>query len=89
MLVVKVELHSAVTGAVKQIAQAIITNDGTGGQRLGNYDVKVARKGVFGLKNNWERPLRRGRVERYPRLTHNVWRLVSRALRAAFPEEVE
>jgi len=28
-----------------------------------------------------------GEVLNYPRLSYNVWRLVSRALRSAFPEE--
>lgn len=87
MIVVKVELHSAITGSVTQLAQAIIANDGTGGNTKGNYDIRVAKKGDFDLKKNWTNPLREGRVENYPRLSYNVWRLVIRALRDAFPEE--
>ena len=30
---------------------------------------------------------RAGQVKNYPRLSYNVWRLISRALRASFPEE--
>jgi len=88
MLILKLELHSAITGKTTQIAQAIIANDGGAVQaNVGHYDVKVARKGKFALPDNWHNPLRTGRVENYPRLSYNVWRLVIRALLSAFPEE--
>ena len=82
MIVVKVELHSAVTGIVSEIGRTILVNDGTGTRSRGNYHVAVMRKGS-------RQTLRNGRVEDYPRLSYNVWRLVSRALLSAFPEEAK
>ena len=41
MLVVKVELHSAVDGSVVEIGRANISNDGTGTHDVGNYLVDV------------------------------------------------
>lgn len=88
MIVVRVELHSAVTGEITEIGTAIISNDGTGTNDRGNYDVKVARKQSAGnLRYMFHYPRRTGRVENYPRLKYCVWRLVIRALRSAFPEE--
>tara|TARA_Y100000310_G_scaffold211266_1_gene212027 strand:- start:7064 stop:7330 length:267 start_codon:yes stop_codon:yes gene_type:complete len=87
MIVVKVELHSAITGKVKTLGQMIIHNVG-GTEKSGNYEVKVARKNDVGdLRKNFFTPLRTGRVQNYPRLSYNVWRLVLRSLRATFPEE--
>jgi hypothetical protein len=89
MIVVRVELHGAVSKRVTLLGAMVIANDGAcEDARRGNYDVKVARKADAGdLRKLSRDPLRRGRVERYPRLSYNVWRLVLRALAAAFPEE--
>lgn len=88
MLVIKIELHSAVTGKVKPLGQAIIINDGTGEPGRGNYEVRVGHgRDAKSLAKVYTRPARKGRVENYPRLSYSVWRLVIRALRAAFPEE--
>ena len=78
MLVVKVELHAAETGSVKELSRMYIINDGTGTAEHGNYTVKVGRN--------------IGRVEGYPRLAHSVWRLVSNAIGAtcaAYKEKEE
>jgi hypothetical protein len=37
MLIIRVELHSAITGAIKEIARMYICNDGTGTASSGNY----------------------------------------------------
>ncbi len=88
MIVVQVKLISAITGQETLLGSAIIANDGTGTGKHGNYDVKVARKPDAGdLAKAWAKPLRTGRVEQYPRLAFNMWRLVIRSLRSAFPEE--
>lgn len=90
MLVVKIELWSAVTGKITEIGRTYIANDGTGVRGRGNYAVKVARKdAVAEPYTGWHdiRASRDGHVEDYPRESYNVWRLVSRALRSAFPEE--
>lgn len=95
MIRVKVELISAVTGKTTQLGEMLIANDGTikGGKR-GNYLVKVMRKGCFSAtvreaRDNWREGAvtREGAVYDYPRKAYNVWRLISKALLSAFPEE--
>lgn len=87
MLVLKLELHSARTGEIKEIGRTIIANVG-GTSKRGDYICKVSRKrDTFDNKDTWKEPLRTGNVENYPRLSYNVWRLVIRALLSAFPEE--
>lgn len=76
MIVVKVELHSAVTGAVTEIGRMVISNDGTGTSNRGNYDARLMRRGTV------DRVQRRGRIEGYPRKSLSVWTLVARALQA-------
>lgn len=92
MIVVRIELHSANTGEVTEIGVMRIANVG-GNHKHGDYEVRVQRRNERALPGpadfeGWEAPLtRRGHVLHYPRLSYNVWRLVARALRAAFPEE--
>lgn len=86
MLVLKLELHSARTGEIKTIGQVIIANVG-GSTERGNYEIKVAHGSRLSLRETYLHPQRQGRVENYPRLSYNVWRLVIRALKSAFPEE--
>ncbi len=83
MIVVKIELHSAITGEVSEIGRTYIDNVG-GTQDRGDYRVRVCRRGNEAIPRN---PARMGAVTNYPRLSYNVWRLVIRALRSAFPEE--
>lgn len=75
---------------------------GSRGKR-GDYQVAVCRKGsdkvpqeiyiAAGMDrheidpNEHPTATRTTRVEGYPRESYNIWRLVSRALRGAFPEE--
>ena len=83
MIVVKVELHSSVTLEVTELGRTVIYNDGTGTGARGNYWANVCRRG----STDYTKPTRVGRVVAYPRTAYNVWRLVIRALRSAFPEE--
>lgn len=80
MIVVRIELHSANTGKVSEIGRMNIANTGGGTAARGDYVVNVFRKGSSVV-------LRRGHVFDYPRQSYNVWRLVCRALKSAFPEE--
>jgi hypothetical protein len=81
VIVIKVELHSARTGKISQLGKMHISNDGTVlNQTRGNYNVEVLRKGS-------DRVARRGKVYDFPKASYNIWRLVFRALRSAFPEE--
>lgn len=82
MLVVKIELHSAITGQVTEIGKMIIANDGTGTREVGNYDVRLGRRGVQELSKIYHKPSRRGRVLEYRRLSKSVWELVSKALKS-------
>jgi hypothetical protein len=86
MIVVKIELwpHGSEERA-KEIGRTYITNDGTGTLKRGNYDAWVCRKDNF-LRPTDENAsaVREARVEDYPRQSHNVWRLVRRALISAF-----
>lgn len=82
MLVVRIELHHArFPGKVTELGRMIIGNDGSSEDpRRGNYTVRVLRKGFRSVQ-------RYGAVAGFPRKSHNVWRLVLRALASAFPEE--
>lgn len=83
MLVVKVELHSAITGEVTEIGRMLIANDGTSRDPdRGDYNVKVGRRGVTDDRKIWMKPHRTGKVLNYPRLAYSVWVLVARALQS-------
>lgn len=90
MIKVTIELESAVTGETTKIGQMHIWNRGTHKDpKLGNYGVAVCRKGHFNVPFGHppEAVSRTGEVTNYPRLAYNVWRLIARALKSAFPEE--
>ena len=76
MIVVTVELLSAVTGARTHLGTAVIANDGRGTVTSGNYDVRLSKRGR--PADIW----RRGRVEGFPRKRLGAWDLLYRALRA-------
>lgn len=82
MIVVKVELWSAITGDKTELARMHISNDGqqsTDNFRLGAYDGetfigrddKALSRGTVS---------KRGRVERWPRADYHIWNLVARML---------
>jgi hypothetical protein len=86
MLVIRVELHSAITGKVTEIARMLMWNDGTGTPASGNYEATVAGGDVVGHM----RPidirypailLCKGKISGYPRKLP-VWNLVARMLAA-------
>jgi hypothetical protein len=74
MLVVKIELHSAITGKVSEIGRMHIINNGHGTHERGEYDVEIMRK------ETTDKVQRRGMVRDYPRQAYTVWELVRRAL---------
>jgi hypothetical protein len=81
VIVVRVELHSAITGQVQELARMHICNRGDGTQEIGNYIVTALRgrdratldKGVA---------QRSAEVLGHPRLRVHVWNLVAKALLA-------
>lgn len=80
MIVVRVELHSAITGQITEIARMDICNEG-GTVRKGDY-------GVYAMRGRDRDTLARrtvqhtGRVVGYPRLAIHVWNLVGAAILA-------
>ena len=90
MLVVKIEMWPKGNEQRKrEIGRTYIWNKG-GDAKRGDYDVAVRRKGDYDRKAGTlpsEGATRTGEVLNYPRQSYNVWRLVSRALKSAFPEE--
>lgn len=79
MIIVRVELHSAVTGQVTEIARAVIINDGTGTAAIGDYQVCTLR-GRDREALDRHKVQRAGRVLAYPRQALHVWNLVIEAL---------
>lgn len=83
MILVKVELHSAITEEVTHLGTMVIANDGTGDAVLRNYDVALITK-----------DLKRGRsakVLNHPSPRVSIWYLVSKAINALYktaPDEL-
>lgn len=75
MLIVRVELHSAVTGEVSEIARMEIVNDGTGSARVGNYDARVLR-GRSRAALDARQVHKTARLDCWPRQRMHVWSLV-------------
>ena len=80
MIVVRVELHSAVDGRVTELARAHICNIG-GTKTLGDYEARTLR-GRSTQALDAEQIQRIGKVERHPRQALHVWHLVAKALSA-------
>lgn len=81
MIVVKVELWSAVTGVKTELARMHIANTGvSSGPSIGNYIVQTL-KGRSTDQLNLGVVQREGRVMAWPRLDRHVWRLVAAALK--------
>lgn len=78
MIVVRVELHSAITGKATELARMHIANLGGDAQR-GNYDVRTLR-GRDHAALDRTIVQRRGKVLGHARLALHVWHLVARAL---------
>ena len=83
MIVVKIELHSAITGKVSEIGRMVVSNDGTGTKQKCNYTARVCRKGSEDFLKN---PTRSGKIVDYPRQSYTVWKLIHKALKSCYPE---
>lgn len=80
MLVVKVELHSAITREITEIARMTIVNDGTGTGRWGNY-VGTVFRGRSKSQFDKQTIMRTKNLNNWPRLDFHVWNLVSKMLK--------
>ena len=79
MIVVRVELHSAITKQVTELARMHIANVG-GTHTAGDYRCTALRgrnKAAFDVAPQINR---HGEIKGYPRLKLHVWHLVARAL---------
>lgn len=80
MIIVKVELHSAVTGDVTELARMRIHNDGTGTGRHGNY-FGVSFRGRSKESLDKHTTMKTAEIKNWPRLDFHVWNLVSKMLK--------
>lgn len=89
MLIVRVELHSAITGVVTEIARMNIWNTTGGTRELGEYECATLR-GRCKSALDKRKKQREGSVHEHPRLREHVWCLVSKALKSmGYGEPVE
>ena len=72
MLVIRIELHSAVTGQITTIATGTICNTGTGSPTQGNYRIE--------LRDAAGRKWKTGQIEGFPRKRLLAWDLLYHAL---------
>ncbi|MBV9842980.1 MAG: hypothetical protein JOY99_15845 [Sphingomonadaceae bacterium] len=80
MIVVKAELHSAVTGEITSLGTVVIDNVG-GNRTRGNYRARAFRKGsdfIKGLLRGQQ--TREGSVTDPARLAEPVWSLIRKGL---------
>lgn len=80
MLIVRVELWSAITGKTTELARMEVCNIG-GTRNSGDYSVQTMR-GRSKEDLNKRIVAREGKVLGHPRLSQHVWYLVAKALRA-------
>jgi hypothetical protein len=73
MLIVKIELHSAVSGEIKTVATGKIVNTGTGSPTQGNYRIE--------LRDAAGRLWKTGHIEGFPRKRLLAWDLLYRVLK--------
>ena len=80
MIIVRVELLSAMTGKTTELARMEICNDGTGRDRRCHYD---GRSLVGRSRGQLDRrqTAKTARIENWPRHDLHVWNLVSLMLR--------
>ena len=81
MIVVRVELHSANSGLITEIARMEIVNDGLGTSKRGNYQVTTLR-GRDKDRLDMRVIGRCGFIVNFPKQTRHVWELVMKALNA-------
>lgn len=79
MIVIRVELHSANTGKVTELARALIVNDGTGTMQRRNYIARTLR-GRSKDQLDKRTVSREARLNYWPSERLHVWRLVCSAL---------
>lgn len=79
MIIVRVELHSAITGQRSELARMHIANTGGGTAKVGNYQVETLRGRSTAQLDRGTRQ-RTGYVMGHRRLDEHVWNLVAKSL---------
>ena len=79
MIIVRVELHSAITGIVTEIARFDIWNTTNGSRTKGDYECSSFRGRTRDALTS-RIVQRRGKIENHPRLSQHVLCLVHKAL---------
>lgn len=79
MIIVTVQLHSAITGEKQELARMTICNEGDGTPEHGNY-IAATFVGRSSADLDRRRVSHMGRVKNYPRKAKHVWNLVARCL---------
>lgn len=81
MIVVKVELWSAITGAKTELARLEICNTGEEpNPRFGDYECRTLR-GRSTEQLNRRTTMKAAEIKHWPRLQLHVWNLVTEALK--------
>lgn len=76
MIVIKIELHSAITHKVTQLGEMHISNDGKSTEaNIGHYDGRILRKPDF------KSTTRGAHVHGHRRMALTVWHLVAKMLK--------
>ena len=91
MIVVKIELHSAVTRRITEIGRMVIWNTGAGSPSKGDYKAVVLRKPtgkgldwddqMYDTMRGMSKATRESEVKNYSRLSRPVWDLVTLAVK--------
>lgn len=79
MIIVRVELLSAITGKTTELARMEIVNDGTGNHLRGNYSARTLIGRSTGHLNR-RTTKATTKIDDWPRTQKHVWNLVSVAL---------
>lgn len=79
MIVVKVELWSAITGKKTELARMHIANDASGKNGRNNYIARTFRGRSTKALDKLS-PSREGTVNKYPSKSIHIWNLVRKAL---------
>lgn len=80
MIIIRVELHSAITHKITELARMCIANDGTGNHSLRNYNGFVYR-GRDKKALDKVTIQRTARVENHPSERMHIWHLVAKMLK--------
>lgn len=79
MLVIRVELWSAITGDKTELARMHIGNTGTGTATRGNY-IGTTFRGRSKQQLDKNTPSKTGNITDWPRQQNHIWRLVKTML---------